>query len=254
MGNRPRRCCPDDTFLVGREGGPLNGLIYMCWILRVLSSHVPCTLSTLHTHAPPTLRTHHRRTGTLTLFTSFRRTTRGEVSAEPGKKHSLVRTLETRAISNGLAAPVATSEAPYLAGARMGRAATDRAAIAGENPAGARVWEGGVDGCADDYYHHCLGEGDGTRRPAQERQAGRAEGCRAGGAGTRADGRVWEVGTDTARAQARASRPLRRRRKRERQRGLACGRECGPRNAGRMRATQCGSRLRFSSVGWGGVG
>jgi hypothetical protein len=62
------------------------------------------------------------------------------------------------------------------------------------------------------------------------------------GEGTRADGRVWEVGTDTARAQARASRPLRRRRrrKRERQRGLACGRECGPQNAGHMRATQWG--------------
>jgi hypothetical protein len=38
----------------------------------------------------------------------FRRTTRGEVSAEPRKKHSLDRTLKTRAISNGLAAPVAT--------------------------------------------------------------------------------------------------------------------------------------------------
>ncbi len=132
---------------------------------------------------------------------------------------------------------MATSEAPDLAGARMGRAATDRAAVAGENPAGARVWAGGADGCADDWYHHCLGEGDGTRRPAQERQAGRDAGCRAGGEGTREDGRVWEVGTDTARAQARASRPLRRRRKRERerQRGRACGRECGPHTAANVR-------------------
>ncbi len=105
------------------------------------------------------------------------------------------RTMKTRAISNGLAAHVATSGAPDLAGARMERAATDRAAVAGENPAGARVWEGGADGGADDCYHHCLGGGDGTRRPAQERQAGRAEGCRAGGEGTRADGRVWEVGS-----------------------------------------------------------
>jgi hypothetical protein len=163
------------------------------------------------------------------------------VYAEPGKKPSLARTLVSRAISNGLAAPAATSEAPDSAGARMGRAATDRAAVAGENPAGARVWVGGADGCADDWYHHCLGEGDGTRRPAQETQAGRAESCRAGGEGTRADGRVWEVGTDTDRAQARASRPLRRRRKRERQRRRACGRECGPHNGGRMLATHCGT-------------
>jgi hypothetical protein len=54
--------------------------------------------------------------------------------------------MKTRAISNGLAAPVATSEAPDLAGARMGRAATDRAAFVGENPAGARDWDGGADG------------------------------------------------------------------------------------------------------------
>ncbi len=46
--------------------------------------------------------------------------------------------------------------------AEMGRSATDRAAVAGENPAGARVWDGGADGGADDCYHHCLGEGDGT--------------------------------------------------------------------------------------------
>jgi hypothetical protein len=69
----------------------------------------------------------------------FRRTTRGRVYAEPGKKPYSVPTLKTRAISNGLAAPVTTSEAPDLAGARMGRAAADRAAFAGENPAGARV-------------------------------------------------------------------------------------------------------------------
>jgi hypothetical protein len=56
-----------------------------------------------------------------------------------GKNRLLEATLETRAISNGLAAPMATSEAPDLAGARMGRAATDPAAIVGENPAGARV-------------------------------------------------------------------------------------------------------------------
>ncbi len=112
------------------------------------------------------------------------------MSAEPEKKPYSGATLESRAILNGLAAPVATSEAPDLAGARMERAATDLAAVAGENPAGARVWEGGADGGADDWYHHCLGEGDRTRRPAQERQAGRAEGCRAGGEGTRADGRV----------------------------------------------------------------
>ena len=110
------------------------------------------------------------------------------MSAEPRKKHSLDRTLKTRAVSNGLAAPVATPKAPDLAGARMGRSATDRAAFAAENPAGARVWAGGADGCADVCYHHCLGEGDGTRRPAQERQAGRAAGCLAGGEGTRADG------------------------------------------------------------------
>ncbi len=98
---------------------------------------------------------------------------------------------------------MATSEPQNLAGARMGRAPTDGAAVAGENRAGARVWEGGADGGADDWYHHCLGEGDGTRRPAQERQAGRAAGGRASGEGTRADGRVWEVGADgrdTARA------------------------------------------------------
>ncbi len=74
------------------------------------------------------------------------------MSAEPGKKPYSGATLESRAISNGLAAPVATSEAPDLAGARMGRGATARAAVAGENPAGARVWEGGADGCADDWY------------------------------------------------------------------------------------------------------
>jgi hypothetical protein len=135
------------------------------------------------------------------------------------KNRHPVPTLESRAISNGLAAPVATSEAPDMAGARMGRAATDRAAVAGENPAGARVWEGGADGCADDWYHHCLGEGDGTRRPAQERQAGRAAGRRASGEGTRADGRVWEsadghsprpsAGEQAARAQAQARAPTR---------------------------------------------
>jgi hypothetical protein len=61
----------------------------------------------------------------------FRRTTRGGVYAEPEKKPYSGATLKTRAISNELAAPVATSEAPDLAGARMGRAATDRAAVAG---------------------------------------------------------------------------------------------------------------------------
>jgi hypothetical protein len=54
------------------------------------------------------------------------------------KNRHPVPTLESRAISNGLAAPVATSEAPDVEGARMERAATDRAAVAGENPAGAR--------------------------------------------------------------------------------------------------------------------
>jgi hypothetical protein len=75
----------------------------------------------------------------------------------------------------------------------MGRAAADGAVVVGKKPSGARVWEGGADGCADDCYHHCLGEGDGTPHPAQKRQAGRAEGCRVGGEGTRADGRVWEL-------------------------------------------------------------
>ncbi len=42
--------------------------------------------------------------------------------------------------------PVITSDLERdLAGVRMGRAA------------GARVWEGGADGGADDWYHHCLG-------------------------------------------------------------------------------------------------
>ncbi len=87
----------------------------------------------------------------------FRRTTRGRVYAEPEIKPYSGATLESRAISNGLAAPVATSEAPDLSGARMERAATDRAAVAGGNPSGARVWEGGAEGGADDWYHHCLG-------------------------------------------------------------------------------------------------
>jgi hypothetical protein len=118
----------------------------------------------------------------------------------------------------------------------MERAATDRAAVAGENPAGARVWEGGADGGADDCYHHCLREGDGTRRPAQERQAERAAGGRAAGrARARTAGYGKSAQTErTARAQARASRPRGRRRKRERQRGLACGRKCGAR-------THCGT-------------
>jgi hypothetical protein len=121
----------------------------------------------------------------------------------------------------------------------MRRAATDHAAVAGENPSGALVWVGGADGCADVWYHHCLGKGDGTRRPAQERQAGRAAGCRAGGEGTRADGRVWEVGangTDTARARARASTPRRRWRERKRQRERDRWRP-----AACMWATQCGT-------------
>jgi hypothetical protein len=83
--------------------------------------------------------------------------------------------------------------------------------------------------------------GDRTRRPARERQAGRAAGGRAGGEGTRADGRVVgsrnghrphpSAGEQAAQAQAQARAPTQR----------ACGRECGPHNAGRMRATQCGT-------------
>jgi hypothetical protein len=72
------------------------------------------------------------------LLPLFRRTTRGRVYAEPRKNRRSGRTMKTRAISNGLASPVPTSEAPDLAGARMERAATDGAAVAGENPAGAR--------------------------------------------------------------------------------------------------------------------
>jgi hypothetical protein len=30
-----RRCCPDDTFLVGREGGTREGRIHRCWVSRV---------------------------------------------------------------------------------------------------------------------------------------------------------------------------------------------------------------------------
>jgi hypothetical protein len=132
----------------------------------------------------------------------FRRTTRGEVSAEPGKKPYSGATLESQAISNGLAAPVATSEAPDLAGARMERAATDRAAVAGENPAGARVWVGGADGCADVWYHHCLGEGDGRAAPLRR---DRREGLKAVGQAGKARARTAgygksAVGTDTARA------------------------------------------------------
>jgi hypothetical protein len=44
---RPRRCCPDDTLLLGREGGTREGRFHWCWTSR---SHacghiVPCTLS-----------------------------------------------------------------------------------------------------------------------------------------------------------------------------------------------------------------
>jgi hypothetical protein len=72
-------------------------------------------------------------------------------------------------------------------------------------------------------------------------QAGKARALTAGSV-------VGADGRDTARAQARASRPRGRRRKRERQRGLALGRECGPHNAGRMKATQCG-RMRATQCG-----
>ncbi len=90
--------------------------------------------------------------------------------------------------------------------------------------------------------------------PPRSRETG-GKGCRLSGrrGGTCADGRVWEVGADgrdRARAQGRASRPLRRRRKRERQRGrmraTQCGTHaghtmrdaCGPHNAGRMQTCE----------------
>jgi hypothetical protein len=130
-------------------------------------------------------------------------------------------------------------EAPDLAGAHNGKAAADGSAGAG--------WIAGRDesrgsanesrGSADES--RLAGEGDRTRRPAQERQSGRAAGCRAGGEGTRADGQFWEVGADgrdTARAQARASRPRGRWRKRERRRARHRWRP-----AACMRATQCGT-------------
>jgi hypothetical protein len=83
-----------------------------------------------------------------------------------------------------------------------------------------------------------------TRRPAQERQARRAAGGRAGVEGTRADGRFWEVGADgrdTACARARTNRPCGR--MRERQRAAGCMRAtqcdaCGPHNAGRMQTCE----------------
>ncbi len=135
-------------------------------------------------------------------------------------------------ISNGFAAPVVTSEAPDLAGARMERAATNGAAIAGENPAGVRVWVGGTTTGVDDWYD-CLGHawsepnapprsgeasGKGGRRAGRrERQARETEGTQAAPKRGRA-GRAGAGASASANASAAAGGQL------------AC-----------MRATQCGT-------------
>jgi hypothetical protein len=139
-------------------------------------------------------------------------------------------TLESRAISNGLAAPVATSEAPDVAGARMERAATDRAAVAGENLSGARVWVGGADGLCGRLVPSLFGRG---RRDAPPRSG------ETGGKGCRLSGRRGRH------ARRRPGMESRRRRKGHRPRPSARKRErqTAGVNAGHTSGTHAGPTL-----------
>jgi hypothetical protein len=95
----------------------------------------------------------------------------------------------------------------------MERAATDRAAVAGENPAGARVWVGGADGCADVctiiVWARETGRAAPLRRDRREGlkavgQAGKAR-ARTAGYGKSAVGSPRpSAGEQAARAQAQA--------------------------------------------------
>jgi hypothetical protein len=150
------------------------------------------------------------------------------LAAERAERAAAAQAVAGRARHPSLHAFVArtTSAAPDLAVARMGRAATDSAAVAGKKRAGVRV-------CGATRSHGGVRKRfTGEFRKQKYRLASGATGCaaplmvagcpsperrHAGGA----DGR------DPGRAHAGASRPHRRRRKRERQRArdrwrLAC--------------------------------
>jgi hypothetical protein len=66
---------------------------------------------------------------------------------------------------------------------------------------------------------------------------------------------VWQAGKARARTagsgKSERTQPApKRRHKRERQRRRACGRACGPHNAGRLRATQFGAHANVRTDRW----
>jgi hypothetical protein len=152
----------------------------------------------------------------------------------------LTNTLKQRAISNGLAAPVATSEAPDLAGARMSRAAIDRAAVAGGwgREFGWAVQTAVRTSGIIIVWARETGRAAPLRRDMREglQAVGQAGKTRARPAGS---GKPAQTeGTQAAPKRGRAGRAGAGACASARERGrwrLACG----PHNAGRMRATQC---------------